>query len=94
MSWIFAQFVYLAHTSAAGGTYPSLQYNPAVISETQCSSGLSTLVFFTKTATNANQLLYLQSAPKDLPCSPNAFFLGLSVQLVGNGQLWTVISTV
>lgn len=51
MSWIFLQFVYLAHTSTAGGTFPSLKYKPTVLSETlsQCSSGFSTLVFFTKT---------------------------------------------
>lgn len=39
MSWIFLQFVYLAHTSTAGGTFPSLKYKPTVLRNSQCSSG-------------------------------------------------------
>lgn len=43
--------MYLEHTTRAGGTFPSLKYKPAVLSETLswCFSSFSTLVFFTNT---------------------------------------------
>lgn len=94
ISWIFPQFVYLAHTSTAGGTSPSLQCHPAVLSEARYSSGSSTLIFFTKTQ------LQIQSAalfavsskgPSYMLCSPDAFFF---LRPSAQPALLTVISPI